>query len=367
MALGQAEKSSTETPAITTVIPTYRRPRLLRRAVASVLSQTRRDLTVLVCDNASGDETSSVVGELAKEDPRVRYSCQPENVGIARNFEAGMRAVQTPYFSCLADDDLLLPGFYQEAIDVLEREPSVMLFAATTILANFDGTLAGLTLKNWQPGKYDPPAGLYGMIRNGCPNWTSIVFRRELLSLVGFLDLDTGTAADDDFLLRIAARHSFIVSKKPGGVFFVNPESAGRRTCLTQLLSQRSKTMQNFSDLPEQYRAEALRLFEPNIVPRLFVHGRRAALEGDRAEALATARMLEKCAGPMPAAKIKLLVACDRLGLRNLVRFGATATRFVRNQGSLSALRKKRAYQEIIDRALNELREKFRADCVLNQ
>ena len=42
-------------PTVTAIIPTYRRPRLVRRAIESVLAQTYPHVRVLVCDNASGD------------------------------------------------------------------------------------------------------------------------------------------------------------------------------------------------------------------------------------------------------------------------------------------------------------------------
>jgi glycosyltransferase involved in cell wall biosynthesis len=62
---------------ITTVIPTYRRPRLLSRAIRSVLSQNYPHLEVHVYDNGSGDGTPQVVAELAERDPRVKYHCPP--------------------------------------------------------------------------------------------------------------------------------------------------------------------------------------------------------------------------------------------------------------------------------------------------
>ena len=60
-------------PMITTIIPTYRRPKLLRRAILSVLNQTYTNIQVCVFDNASGDETALVVAELARMDNRVKY------------------------------------------------------------------------------------------------------------------------------------------------------------------------------------------------------------------------------------------------------------------------------------------------------
>jgi len=54
-------------PLITTIIPTYRRPKLLRRAIKSVLGQTFPHFQVCVYDNASGDETPDVVAEISSK------------------------------------------------------------------------------------------------------------------------------------------------------------------------------------------------------------------------------------------------------------------------------------------------------------
>src|ERR1700677_5313448 len=77
-------------PTITTVIPTYRRPMLLKRAVRSVLAQTYPDLLVCIYDNASGDDTADVVSGLAQEDERARYCRNSENIGWLKNFAKGM-------------------------------------------------------------------------------------------------------------------------------------------------------------------------------------------------------------------------------------------------------------------------------------
>lgn len=61
-------KTDVTEPIITAVIPTYRRPRLLRRAIKSVLAQTYPHFQVCVYDNASGDETSVAYAW------RLRYS-----------------------------------------------------------------------------------------------------------------------------------------------------------------------------------------------------------------------------------------------------------------------------------------------------
>jgi len=89
---------STVEPVITTIIPTYRRPNLLRRAIISVLNQTYPNFQLCIYDNASGDETPEVVAEFAKHDSRIKYYCHPENIGALNNFNYGMERVNTPFF-----------------------------------------------------------------------------------------------------------------------------------------------------------------------------------------------------------------------------------------------------------------------------
>ncbi len=124
------------TAKITTVIPTYRRPEFLKKAIQSALDQTFPDLRVLVCDNASGDETKEVVASFAERDPRVSYFCQPNHVPILDNFEKGLSLVQTPLYSILCDDDFLFPWFYEIAITELNNNPKAMMFCGGTLVIN---------------------------------------------------------------------------------------------------------------------------------------------------------------------------------------------------------------------------------------
>jgi glycosyltransferase involved in cell wall biosynthesis len=107
---------------ITTIMPTYRRPERLKKAIQSVLKQTYPHFQLCIYDNASGDATAEVVAEFAK-DARVKYHCHPENIGSAENFQYGLSHVETPFFSFLSDDDFLLPEFYEETLRGFKKFP----------------------------------------------------------------------------------------------------------------------------------------------------------------------------------------------------------------------------------------------------
>ena len=211
--------SETTTPTITAIIPTYQRSRLLKRAILSVLEQTYTDLQVCVYDNASADDTASVVAAIAARDSRVKYHRHPQNIGAYGNFQFGLEHVGTPFFSFLSDDDVLLPSFYEIAMRGFTQHPDAMLSATDVVIANEKGDVLKYTLASHRHGYYAAPDGLAEVFRSGNPTWTGILFRREVTDIVGMLDALVGAPADLDFVYRIAAKCPLVLSARPGAIF----------------------------------------------------------------------------------------------------------------------------------------------------
>src|SRR5581483_2537236 len=114
---------------VTTLIPTFNRSQLLLRAARSVLAQSHAEILVHIFDNASTDQTPAVTAALQKEDRRVLVSRSSTNIGSARNHLKAFASIRTPYFSILADDDYLLPGFFERAVEGLIANPEAGFWA----------------------------------------------------------------------------------------------------------------------------------------------------------------------------------------------------------------------------------------------
>ncbi|MDI3470232.1 MAG: hypothetical protein OJF62_002295 [Pseudolabrys sp.] len=212
---------------ITTILPTYRRPHLLERAIQSVLNQTYKNLEIQVYDNNSCDDTEKVVRALADKDERVRYFCQKSNIGAFENFQFGLRRVQTAFFSFLSDDDVLLPGFYEEAVRQLQGMPTCGFACTQVIRIDARGRITGRP-DSLPVGVFEPPKGFKTLIDNHIPTWTGILFRTEVRDTIGILNQATGYAADQDFTLRAAARFSFCSLPIPGAIFSLDTAAAYR-------------------------------------------------------------------------------------------------------------------------------------------
>jgi glycosyltransferase involved in cell wall biosynthesis len=213
-------------PLITTVIPTYKRPRLLRRAIESALIQGGNEVQVCVYDNASNDGTFEMVYAMMKLDSRIRYYCHSENVGSFKNFQFALSRIDTPFFSILSDDDILLPGFYSDAIYGLHENPDAILSGGITIRMNQEGQVFAACVENWsREGLFLPIDSLKEMLSGNPLCWTSVLFRKEALSATGGLDEEVGGPSDHDFILRLAARYQIVVNKKPYSIFMLHGDS----------------------------------------------------------------------------------------------------------------------------------------------
>ena len=69
-------------PLVSVVIPTYNRAYCLERTLSSALSQTYRNLEIVVVDDGSTDTTEELMTALGRRDGRVRYIKQA-NKGVA--------------------------------------------------------------------------------------------------------------------------------------------------------------------------------------------------------------------------------------------------------------------------------------------
>lgn len=334
---------------ITVVIPTFRRARLLRRAITSVLAQEEARMQVDVYDNASGDDTAEVVSGLARKDGRIRYHCHDRNLGPAANFDYALRHVETPLFSILSDDDYLLPGFYSHALAGLAANPEAMFWSGMTINVDAHNRIWDARPARWpREGLFTPPHGFTAMTGAGFqPTWTGIVFRRQVLELEGYPDVDTMGPSDLEFCLRLAARFPYVVEKHPSAVFFLNDASFSSTQPLASFWPGWQRMLRRFAEgdyFDDAYRDIALQALRADARRMLFRRG---------ANAVAVARL-----DFARAAAHALRADCGRHGRAMLLRTLAAVCGHSRLAQNTCHWTYRRAEQRII-RSRSELQDRY--------
>ena len=103
------EKASThpKPPKISVLIPCYQQSRFLPEALDSVLHQDFQDLEVIASDDASPDNTYSILQDYARRDSRIRIFYQSNNLGMVENWNFCLRQARGEAVKLMGGDDRL--------------------------------------------------------------------------------------------------------------------------------------------------------------------------------------------------------------------------------------------------------------------
>jgi glycosyltransferase involved in cell wall biosynthesis len=159
-------------------MPVYNGENFLAEAIASVLSQTYEDLELVICDNASTDETQEICRDFAAKDERVVYLRNRKNIGGGPNNNRVFELSRGQYFKIANHDDVCHPDFLRLCVETLDGRPdAVCAYPLTTDIDSQGAVVAELprtpgfaapevSTRVWEALRFDrEPQALFGVMR----------------------------------------------------------------------------------------------------------------------------------------------------------------------------------------------------------
>jgi glycosyltransferase involved in cell wall biosynthesis len=122
-------------------MPVFNGERFLAQALDSLIGQSFTDFELVISDNASTDGTESICRAYAARDERIRYFRNRANYGFVLNFNNAFRLSSGKYFKWAASDDVCGRDYLLRAVEVLDRDPSVVLAWGRTRGIDEDGNV----------------------------------------------------------------------------------------------------------------------------------------------------------------------------------------------------------------------------------
>lgn len=187
------------------ILTTYNRSDLLKDALASVGSQTLRDLEVILI-NDNGEPVEHL---LADYDFPITYLRQGRNQGLSAARNAGLALARGRYIVYLDDDDIYLPNHLAVLAEAFEQHPDSVIYTGVEYVNEKLEDGRRIELGRGQPFKHEAFDRDRLFVQNYIPvnTWAH---PRQMLATVG--EFDTGLAAfeDWDMLLRLATRYPFV-------------------------------------------------------------------------------------------------------------------------------------------------------------
>lgn len=97
-------------PLISIIIPVFNGEEFVEKCVDSVLTQTLKELQIIIIDDGSTDHTLEIINKLAAKDKRITVIHQ-DNMGVSKARNIGLCAVASEWILFVDADDTIAPEY----------------------------------------------------------------------------------------------------------------------------------------------------------------------------------------------------------------------------------------------------------------
>jgi glycosyltransferase involved in cell wall biosynthesis len=221
----------------------YNGSRYIADQITSILVQLSPNDELVVVNDASSDETLSIVAAFQERDRRIMLLNNEANLGVFDSFERALRHCQGEIVFLSDQDDLWLEGKVPSMMGVFEANPKVTLVLSDAQVINGDGDVIA---KSFFQGRGSFRGSMLATLMKNKYLGCTMAFRREMLDAIlpfpkdipmhdiwiGLVNSVYGKACFIDTPLTAYRRHG-------GNV------SPGRRRDLMQILRWRWSLIKN--------------------------------------------------------------------------------------------------------------------------
>ena len=202
-------------------IPVYNGANYLRECLDSCINQTFSDYEILICDDGSKDESSTIIEDYQKKYPAIRFYKNETNLGLVGNWNRCIELAKGEWIKFVFQDDYIstncLSVFTNTIEDsshliVCERNFVLPKNADTDTITYYTKSVKTLENTGFYKGKYFTPKQLctiamkyMGMNFIGEPSL--IFFRKDIVSKVGYFNKDLKQICDFEFAIRIGSNY----------------------------------------------------------------------------------------------------------------------------------------------------------------
>lgn len=201
-------------------VPTYNSTRYIRQCLDSIASQTYKNVEVIISDNASTDDTVTIIKEYV-EKYGYKLNINPFNIGGGANFNKLISMAKGKYIAIYHADDVYENTIVEESIRLLDGDDAIGLVGTMGSIINDEGAAFNTMrlpkhLKKLNKTIYTFDEALSGILKRGWFFVTpSIMIRKKVCDELGIFDLKNfGSCGDYELWLRIANKYKVAIIDK---------------------------------------------------------------------------------------------------------------------------------------------------------
>ncbi len=183
-------------PKVTVLMSVYNGEKYLNEAVTSILEQTFTDFEFLIVDDASTDSTPEILQKY--KDPRINTIRNPENLGLTKSLNIGLKRAKGEYIARMDADDVSLDHRLETQVAFMDAHPEISICGSWMVtIGNHTGSVFSSPLLNDEI--------ITGFLFDNTIFHPTVVIRKNIvLNLNEFYDEQFKQAQDMEYWVRLS-------------------------------------------------------------------------------------------------------------------------------------------------------------------
>lgn len=162
----------------------------LDAAIRSITAQSFRDWELLLIDNASADDSSSIAHDWSRHDPRIRVIEEP-TIGIAHALNTGIAQATAPLIARMDADDSAHPERLARQVAYMNEHQGIGVLGTCTRFTTTVEKSSGMAwFVNWQNAILSPHQHYVKRFVDAPLAHPTVMFRRESIDHFGNYSTD---------------------------------------------------------------------------------------------------------------------------------------------------------------------------------
>lgn len=216
------------------------RPEFAVECIASVLNNSSDIVEIIISDNSVGDDVSRLINENFSG---VRHIRRDPTLSSSEHFRTIVREASAEYLVMFHDDDVMMPGFVNTLLPIIESDRSVSAIASNAEVIDFDGrkTRRSFFRNNSAPLVIKNSCDLVSSYKtfgskNGAAPFPAYMYRRSRLKAEMFNFEHGGKYSDVSFLLKVLKTGPFVWLPEPAILYRVHDGNDSKTLATTDRL-----------------------------------------------------------------------------------------------------------------------------------
>lgn len=198
------------TSILSIIVPNYNNEKYIEKCLESILSQTYKNIEIVIIDDASTDKSIDIINGYKKKYSFIKVIYNKQNQGVTRNRDSAIKASIGNYITTLDSDDFYINNTKLEKemkiikINELKNKKNIIAFSNIVLVDTMGKELSVDTKNNIKEGNI-----FINLFTRDCMVPRDFIFTKKQYQEAGGYDLKIPIYEDWDLKLRLACKNEF--------------------------------------------------------------------------------------------------------------------------------------------------------------